>query len=605
MKKLIVIKSVFLMLMLTVLSLTFSQSVLVTALQSNSEINHNLQDLGFRACVTEKINIPLNADISEKQLESIDGELNCSNRQIKSIDGVESLKNVKSLNFSNNFITDITLLESLKQIVDLNLSNNNIFDFKALKHTNSKVNVEHQNADLGRLVQGTSIEFESLKFLENEIDITTSGAEVVKDRVTFTNLGKGQVTIKNKNKGILNLTYEVVNKQTPKCGSSNFGEIVQPNSVQFKDIDIEKYCIFSNKDVAVKNLSKKYQIELQKYNINLDLVLKSSNPLETFKFETNKLYQKKKWTTIKLSQMKVKDYIDYKKFMDIENEILSFFDIYENTEENTKIDKALEDLNSKVEKNKEIKKTNSIDQHKSENNFSQMSLYKSKESNSGSVSDVLKAEMELYLLVPNTNTSLENDIKTNTEIQSMYNVETSKKVNKVNKSFNFEKYGVGSFDEMKAIDYAMKYAEKPNTSDLRFEYYDGKDCTNFVSQILLAGGKQTSFSWMHGSIPHGKKPTRAWVNANEFVKLHGINKTWTVFESLKLTAINKDVVGFDNTGDGQWDHLGYVLAKNAWKDGTHPTIMIAQHSNNYMKWDYETSWSKAAGARGQYVMVAR
>ncbi len=42
-----------------------------------------------------------------------------------------------------------------------------------------------------------------------------------------------------------------------------------------------------------------------------------------------------------------------------------------------------------------------------------------------------------------------------------------------------------------ANNYAKTYAKNPNTKS--YNYYAGKDCTNFVSQILKAGGKKNRF----------------------------------------------------------------------------------------------------------------
>lgn len=50
------------------------------------------------------------------------------------------------------------------------------------------------------------------------------------------------------------------------------------------------------------------------------------------------------------------------------------------------------------------------------------------------------------------------------------------------------------YDNDAAVEYALNYALAPNPA---YVYYDGNDCTNFVSQCLRAGGCENDYNYSH------------------------------------------------------------------------------------------------------------
>ena len=50
------------------------------------------------------------------------------------------------------------------------------------------------------------------------------------------------------------------------------------------------------------------------------------------------------------------------------------------------------------------------------------------------------------------------------------------------------------YDRNSAVSYALQYALDPNSS---YIYYQGDDCTNFISQCLRAGGAKNDFNRTH------------------------------------------------------------------------------------------------------------
>jgi len=157
-----------------------------------------------------------------------------------------------------------------------------------------------------------------------------------------------------------------------------------------------------------------------------------------------------------------------------------------------------------------------------------------------------------------------------------------------------------------AVDYAVRYVIHPNP---QYKTYD-EDCTNFVSQCLLAGGWQIiqgtprqklgTDCWWPGAL--GVPPSYTWVNA-DYLKwfIQGSNRGILIPDWHDLQA--GDVIGEDlhnNTGgnvpDGTIDHLMFVMA-NSGSD-----VLYAQHTDNKVHNLVETL-SRAQSARFYYFHI--
>lgn len=139
-----------------------------------------------------------------------------------------------------------------------------------------------------------------------------------------------------------------------------------------------------------------------------------------------------------------------------------------------------------------------------------------------------------------------------------------------------------------AIDYAMKYAVKQNPG---YYYWNGADCTNFVSQILKAGGvkevytgNQYSGWWYRGM----KSVSVSWIQARTFAKYMGVGYTCTSsWNSFTSNVRQGDIISYDKTRDGDYDHMAFLCAA----EGTN--LYIAQHTTNYLKPSSQTDWPNA------------
>ncbi len=125
----------------------------------------------------------------------------------------------------------------------------------------------------------------------------------------------------------------------------------------------------------------------------------------------------------------------------------------------------------------------------------------------------------------------------------------------------------GSYNGYAARDYALQYAINPNPA---YRYFD-LDCTNFVSQALLAGGWTETGKYNYAS-------NYAWYY--DWGTRPGYSNTWTVANNLyyflsysyrayPVGLAHKpwynyfsvgDIVQIDYTKDGSWDHSMIVTA---------------------------------------------
>lgn len=158
-----------------------------------------------------------------------------------------------------------------------------------------------------------------------------------------------------------------------------------------------------------------------------------------------------------------------------------------------------------------------------------------------------------------------------------------------NIDFSHQKMNVSSsFDVSKAVEYARKYGSLTNPL---YPYYLQGDCTNFVSQIVHAGGipkidGPEATSWYMyrtgGGIAVASVP---WINANAFMDYwtHVGNK-YTLYTptatALKTNAQVGDIIAYKQ--NYRFYHLAFVTEK---KNGK---IYITQHTTNLNNVDWDS-----------------
>ncbi|MGV9184739.1 amidase domain-containing protein [Arcanobacterium canis] len=139
------------------------------------------------------------------------------------------------------------------------------------------------------------------------------------------------------------------------------------------------------------------------------------------------------------------------------------------------------------------------------------------------------------------------------------------------------------FNAKRAIDYANRYAEKPNPKVTTYH----SDCTNFVSQAMAAGSTPMSPSWNNGGFKWSwlGRPTRSWINAQAFANYFGLTRATNDLATFTKRANVGSPVGLKN--DVRVYHIGFVVGKagrGTYGNKSYQDIKIAQHSKNYVAW---------------------
>lgn len=168
-------------------------------------------------------------------------------------------------------------------------------------------------------------------------------------------------------------------------------------------------------------------------------------------------------------------------------------------------------------------------------------------------------------------------------------------------------FAAQTFNESTATAYAKKHATSRNPSYYSF----GSDCTNFASQILVAGGinihdksPDSSQGWWYKKTYHSSpRPgpgtysyshSLSWTMADNFVRFMGHSgNVYSSFSTFSGKLKKGDFIAFDKGKDGSWDHVGYVTGigtYNNYKVGDttktkyYRDFIVAQHTNDYERW---------------------
>lgn len=151
-------------------------------------------------------------------------------------------------------------------------------------------------------------------------------------------------------------------------------------------------------------------------------------------------------------------------------------------------------------------------------------------------------------------------------------------------------YRNGKYDREAAVRYAHKYWNSYNPNFRGFSV----DCTNYVSQVLYAGGIPMNYT--------GKTNTGWWYSGNGG-KEDKWSYSWAVAHSLRwYLAAGKgirvenvksagelspgDVICYDWDGDGVWQHNTVVVGTNA---SGEPLVNAHTSNSQNRLWDYKDS----------------
>lgn len=80
---------------------------------------------------------------------------------------------------------------------------------------------------------------------------------------------------------------------------------------------------------------------------------------------------------------------------------------------------------------------------------------------------------------------------------------------------------LSGFNVAKAYGYATSYATKPNTSS--YQYFSKGDCANFASQIMENAGVRQTSKWWHRRVGNLHVHSNAWIRADDFARNAQVN----------------------------------------------------------------------------------
>lgn len=187
------------------------------------------------------------------------------------------------------------------------------------------------------------------------------------------------------------------------------------------------------------------------------------------------------------------------------------------------------------------------------------------------------------------------------------------------------------FNKSKGTEYAIKWATSRNTNSYPDYSSKGGDCANFASQIMVAGGIKMHYATLTSSGWYCKRvgtvnpgtgfvSSESWRRADKFVRFMGTSgNTCKDFKKFSAKILAGDFIAFDETNDGEWDHVGYVTEKGRY--GTYPYLdydgstkqksytnfCVAQHSKDYYAWINSriNAWELLDNGVNVYAIVRR
>lgn len=307
--------------------------------------------------------------------------------------------------------------------------------------------------------------------------------------------------------------------------SLGYGNVITNGSLHIKSSELRLLVTFENRENALNNFKKRYETELKLIGEKAGFSVLDNSNHESWKIAVNEYMEE--------------GVISPEKTWDM----LAFFDVYENDEDNENIRTLANAYFEKI---------------------------KMKSSDSENVLAQIDAISPLY-----NDTLLER-----------------KKTHSSNRSMNLPSLSA-------AVEWANAHSTNYNRA---FHYYAGKDCTNFVSQILWwsgigmedTGNEKLGWWYRIKGQPNQYAASITWINANDFTRYMGRGRAISKWGTLLNELHPGSFIAADNGGDGVIDHNAFVTAKRAGE------VKIAQHSSDYHKWSNSTNWIQNPSNRRIY-----
>lgn len=133
-------------------------------------------------------------------------------------------------------------------------------------------------------------------------------------------------------------------------------------------------------------------------------------------------------------------------------------------------------------------------------------------------------------------------------IESLHEIFTTSIFSSINIPHNDTQRKYSNFNIQEACTYAETFALKPNPNYKSFEHIGG-DCTNFISQILFAGGLDQTISWKPYTVP--------WIRVEDLYLYLTTHKLATKLPN-KSSLSKGCVIQFYTPEIGRFFHNGFI-----------------------------------------------
>lgn len=169
-----------------------------------------------------------------------------------------------------------------------------------------------------------------------------------------------------------------------------------------------------------------------------------------------------------------------------------------------------------------------------------------------------------------------------------------------------------------AVSYAQIYSTTPNRDAYGYvKTWNGlnADCTNFASQIVHAAGvgqiyyNSAEQGWWHRKNGNNHTYSTSWQRADTFARYMGVMYTNVNHTNFARNIQRGDLIAADFSWDGNWDHMGFVTRRlnyeQTFPNGTYYNYVVAQHSNDYLRWASITLWPSITVNGGRLARIRR
>lgn len=175
-----------------------------------------------------------------------------------------------------------------------------------------------------------------------------------------------------------------------------------------------------------------------------------------------------------------------------------------------------------------------------------------------------------------------------TEQASTFEIEKVKLNNKQNVAVHENSLVRNSYDRLAAVKYAELWWNSNNPDFPIFEV----DCTNYVSQCLLAGGAPMQGAPVRerGWWQQNNKWSFSWSVAHSLRWFLSSSKSGLKGQSVENAheLMPGDIICYDFEGDGKWNHNTIVTAKD---ENDEPLVNAHTNNSRLRYWTYEDSYA--------------